>query len=114
MMKFCEQCGMIVNEVKTNLLVINGNKKDREDFVCKEVTVKHATSYIYLGSPFSEDGRLCTILDMHVKTRVPDLNKFKIFCKVNTTMSYKLKSCKLPLLQAFYIVVRVGLLNSLR
>ena len=88
LMKFCEQYGMKVNEVKTNLLVINGNKRDREDFVCGDVVVKHATSYIYLGSPFTEDGRISTILKMHVKTRVADLNKFKIFCKVNVTMPY--------------------------
>ena len=91
LIEFCEKYGMKVNEVKTNLLVINGNRKDREDFVCGEVTVKHATSYIYLGSPFTEDGRMSTILKMHLKTRVADLNKFKIFCKVNATMPYVYK-----------------------
>ena len=91
LMRFCEKYGMKVNEVKTNLLVINGNKRDREEFVCGEVVVKHATSYIYLGSPFTEDGRVSTILKMHLKTRVADLNKFKIFCKVNTTMPYMYK-----------------------
>ena len=88
LMMFCEQYGMMVNELKTNLLVINGNAKDREDFICKGVTVKHAKSYIYLGSPFTEDGKINSILCMHLKSRMADLNKFKIFCKVNVTMPY--------------------------
>ena len=91
LMKFCEQYGMIVNDLKTNLLVINGNVKDREDFFCKGVNVKHAKSYIYLGSPFTEDGKVNSILTMHLKSRMADLNKFKIFCKVNATMPYTYK-----------------------
>ena len=50
LMDFCEKYGMAVNEIKTNILVINGTKTDREDFVCKTVTVRHAESYTYLGS----------------------------------------------------------------
>ena len=55
------------------------------------LTVKHASSYVYLGSPFTEDGRLNTVVTMHLKTRMADLNKFKIFCKVNATMPYRYK-----------------------
>ena len=91
LMDFCEKYGMAVNEIKTNILVINGTKKDREDFVCKTVTVRHAESYIYLGSPFTEDGNIRNVIGMHLKTRNPDLNKFKIFCQVNATMPYVYK-----------------------
>ena len=73
----------------TKLLVINGTKRDRAEFVIKTVTVKHAESYIYLGSPFTEDGYIRTVIDMHVKSRNADLNKFKIFCAANATMPYK-------------------------
>ena len=90
-MKFCKQYGMEVNEIKTNLMVVNGNKKDREEFVCMGLTVKHAESYIYLRSPFTEDGKIQNVLAMHLKTRTADLNKFKIFCKVNVTMPYQYK-----------------------
>ena len=57
------------------------------------LTVKHAESYIYLGSPFTEDGKIQNVIAMHLKTRTADLNKFKIFCKVNVTMpdQYKKK-----------------------
>ena len=91
LMRFCEQYGMMVNELKTNLLVINGNVKDREDFICKGVTVKHAKSYIYLGSPFTEDGKVNSILSMHLKSRMADLNKFKI-CNIDNDIVYN-KAC---------------------
>ena len=82
---------MEVNEIKTKLMVVNGNQKDREEFVSMGLTVKHAESYIYLGSPFTEDGKIQNVIAMHLKTRTADLNKFKIFCKVNVTMPYQYK-----------------------
>ena len=88
LIKFCEKYGMIVNDIKTNLMVINGSKKDRENFVVSNVTVKHAVSYVYLGSPFTENGNMNCVIKMHVKTRMKDLNKFKIFCIKNETMPY--------------------------
>jgi hypothetical protein len=91
LMEFCEKYGMAVNEVKTNILVINGTMKDREEFVCNTVTVRHAESYIYLGSPFTEDGLIRNVIAMHLKSRNSDLNKFKIFCQVNATMPYVYK-----------------------
>ena len=62
LMKFCEQYRMEVNEIKTKLMVVNGNQKDREEFICMGLTVKHAESYIYLGSPFTEDGKIQNVI----------------------------------------------------
>ena len=92
LMDFCEKYGMKVNEVKTNLMVINGSDVDRREFVVKGVTVKHAPSYIYLGSPFTEDANINSMIKLHVKSRMADLNKFKIFCCKNETMPYKFKT----------------------
>ena len=91
LMEFCEKYGMKVNEIKTKLLVINGEAKDREEITCMSVTVKHAITYIYLGSPFTENGSIRSAVDLHLKTRTADLNKFKIFCKTNCTMPYQYK-----------------------
>ena len=91
LMRFCKQYGMEVNELKTKLMVINGSMKDREEFSTMGLTVKPAKSYIYLGSPFTEDGKIKTVITMHLKTRTADLNKFKIFCQVNATMPYQYK-----------------------
>ena len=79
---------MKVNELKTKLFVINGNECDREEFTCNDVTVKHASTYIYLGSPFTENGSMRCVIEQHLKSRISDLNKFKIFCKMNPTMPY--------------------------
>ena len=92
LMQFCEKYGMVVNEeLKTKLMVINGSKKDREQFVMKTVTVKHTTKYIYLGSPFTEDGNVNTVMNIHLASKTSDLNKFKIFCAKNSTMPYRFK-----------------------
>ena len=91
LMDFCKRYGMRVNELKTKFMVINGIKEDRQNFVIDNVNVKHTTSYIYLGSPFTENGSIKSVIDMHVKTRMSDLNKFKIFCKKNETMPYMFK-----------------------
>ena len=91
LMEFCVKYGMKVNEIKTKMMVINGVERDREEFTCMNVTVKHTDSYIYLGSPFTEDGSIRSVIELHVKSRAADLNKFKIFCKMNCTMPYKYK-----------------------
>ena len=91
MMEFCSQYGMEVNEIKTNLMVINGNPIDRQAFTTAGLTVKPTKLYIYLGSPFTEDGKINTVISTHLKTRTADLNKFRIFSKVNSTMPYQYK-----------------------
>ena len=55
------------------------------------VVVKNTSSYIYLGSPFTENGKMNDVIKLHVKSRMKDLNKFKIFCKKNETMPYQFK-----------------------
>ena len=91
LMEFCDKYGMKVNEIKTKLLVINGEERDRKEFTCKNVTVRHASMYIYLGSPFTENGSICSVIELHLKSRVADMNKFKIFCKINSSMPYQYK-----------------------
>ena len=59
--------------------------------VCMTFCVKHSSSYVYLGSPFTEDSKMKSVLDLHLKTRTADLNKYKIFCKTNATMPYQYK-----------------------
>ena len=80
LVKFCEKYGMIVNELKTQMMVINDVEADREDLVMSGVVVKHTASYIYHGSPFTENGKLKNVIQLHVKSRQKDLSKFKIFC----------------------------------
>ena len=92
LMSFCEKYGMVVNELKTQMMVINGVAADRYDFTVSGVVVKNTSTYIYLGSPFTENGKMNDVIKLHVKSRMKDLNKFKIFCKKNETMPYQFKN----------------------
>ena len=83
LMRFCEKYGMVVNELKTQMMVINGVAADRCDFTVSGVVVKNTSSYIYLGSPFTENGKMNDVIKLHVKSRMKDLNKFKVFCRKN-------------------------------
>ena len=69
----------------------NATKEDRYEFKVYDITVKHNLSYIYLGSPFTENGRINDVIKLHFKTRAKDLNKLRIFCKKNETMPYVFK-----------------------
>ena len=91
LMNFCVKYGMVVNELKTQMMVVNGSAADRYDFTVGNVVVKNTKSYIYLGSPFTENGKLNDVIKMHAKSKVKDLNKFKIFCKKNESMPYLFK-----------------------
>ena len=91
LMVFCRNYGMLVNKVKTKLMVINGCKKDRENIIVDNVIVEHTTSYIYLGSPFTENASMGSVLELHAKIKTSDINKFKIFCAKNVTMPFKYK-----------------------
>ena len=91
LMNFCGRYGMVINEIKTKMMVINGTNVNRYDFTVSGIVVKHTKSYIYLGSPFTENGNINTVINLHVKSRTKDLNKFKIFCKKNETMPYIFK-----------------------
>ena len=91
LMTFCKKYGMFINQTKTQMMVINGTKEDRLDFTVYSITVKHTTSYVYLGSPFTENGKMKDVIKLHVKSRGKDLNKLRIFCKKNETMPYLFK-----------------------
>ena len=91
LMDFCKKYGMFINEIKTQMMVINGTKEDRHPFTVYDITVKHTTSYVYLGSPFTENGKMKDVIKLHVKSRTKDLNKLRIFCKKNETMPYSFK-----------------------
>ena len=37
-------------------MIINGSKLEKSDIVSEDINVQHTFSYIYLGSPRTEDG----------------------------------------------------------
>ncbi|CAL4059801.1 unnamed protein product, partial [Meganyctiphanes norvegica] len=59
---FCNSHGMRVNLSKTKFMVINGDKHDTNDLIEDNLIVKVCDHYIYLGSPFTADGLVSTLM----------------------------------------------------
>ena len=76
LIQFCNKYGMIVNESKTKLMVINGNINDKQPIVVNNLSITHADSYIYLDSPFSSDGSLSTAIKLHVQAKMGHFHNF--------------------------------------
>ena len=74
-MEFCKKHGMFINELKTQTMVVRGTKEDCRDFTVHNITVKHTTSYIYLGNPFTKNGKIKDVIKLHTKNRAKDLNE---------------------------------------
>ena len=81
--EYCDEYGMQINEKKTEFMVINGTKVDRENIVLEGMTVKHCTSYVYLGIIVTENGSAITSLKAHVEEKKKHLNRLIIFLSRN-------------------------------
>ena len=88
---YCESHGMLVNMDKTKLMVINGDEEDRQPIPFQNILITHCFKYVYLGSIFTSDGNLSSMLLEHVKAKRKHLNKFIIFVKSNPDMPFIVK-----------------------
>ena len=88
---YCDSHGMLVNEDKTKLMVINGDADDRQPIPLQNILITHCWKYVYLGSIFTSDGNLSSMLLEHVKAKRKHLNKFIIFVKSNPDMPFIVK-----------------------
>ena len=66
---FCCEYDMRVNNVKTKLFVIIGERCDDEPFGVGEMMVEHCTSYTYLSSSFTCDGSVLSAVKLHAKRK---------------------------------------------
>ncbi len=64
---YCEEYGMVINETKTKLMVINGDEIDRLPIPVGDVMVHHTKSYVYLGAVVTEDGSTASSITEHAK-----------------------------------------------
>ncbi len=60
--EYCESHGMLVNQPKTKLMVLNGDDMDRQPIDWYGIIIKHCVKYNYLGSIFTEDGSVASSL----------------------------------------------------
>ena len=89
--KYCNEYGMVINESKTKFFVVNGHVIDREDLKVDGITVSYTHRYLYLGTWFTDSGRIKDIVSMHETSNEAAVNKFAIFCAANSEMPYAYK-----------------------
>ena len=80
---YCDEYGMQINEKKTEFMVVNGSARDRENIVVNGMTVKHCSSYVYLGVVISENGSAASMLKAHLADKKKHLNRLIIFLTRN-------------------------------
>ena len=81
--EYCDEYGMQVNEKKTEFMVVNGTKGDRENVVIDDMIVKHCTRYVYLGVIVTENGSAAASLKAHVAEKKQHLNRLLVFLARN-------------------------------
>ena len=91
LIKFCEKYGMVINENKTKLMVINGNNTDRDSITVNRISINHCDTYTYLGSPFTSDGSLSTAVKVHAQERMVHFHKFIAFINKNYDLPFVIK-----------------------
>ena len=90
-LEFCNEFAMEINIKKISFFVINGDILDYEPLVFGELKIPYKSVYCYLGSFFTDDGKISSALEMHIKSKTADINKFTIFCAVNTSIPFYIK-----------------------
>ena len=90
-LEFCTEFGMEINVKKTSFFVINGESGDHEQMIFENLRIPYKSEYCYLGSYFTDDGKMSSSLQKHITSKTSDINKFTIFCAVNTTIPFYLK-----------------------
>ena len=91
LVEFCEKYEMVINEDKTQFMVINREEGDRMSFRKGGVLVTNTKQYIYLGNPFLESGDMIASLKSHADLKTKHSNKFKLFCVKNQNMPFPYK-----------------------
>ena len=88
---YCEEYGMEINEKKTKFLVINNAQVDKLQLIVQGRVIDYCSTYLYLGAWFKDDGSSKSALMLHQPAHQEVVNKFAIFCAVNTEMPYRYK-----------------------
>jgi hypothetical protein len=88
---FFEQYGMLMNQKKTKLMVINGQKEDRLPIELTGSTIGHTTHCVYLGALFTEDGKMASMMKPQLEACRKHVNKFAAFVQKNCNMPFTFK-----------------------
>ena len=91
-LRYCNEYGMEINAKKTKFFVINSEATDKISLQTQVKKIDYCEKYLYLGSWFTDDGKIESSLNLREPAHQDTLNKFAIFCQVNTEMPYYYKS----------------------
>ena len=82
---------MMINEKKTKFMVMNKSNYDEEPLIVDDVEIRYSNKYCYLGAWFTDDGRPVSVLNLREAANEACVNKFAVFCAVNTEMPFVVK-----------------------
>ena len=92
LMQFCEDQGMIVNELKTQFMVINHTEADKLDILARpDLIIKYTSKYVYLGANITDDGNMLSVMREQAIIKNPHHLKFQAFTKKNSNAPFYIK-----------------------
>ncbi len=98
--EFCRSHGLIINNSKTKVMVVNGSSQDKEPMACEDNVINYYDHCIYLGSPVTDEVnvKMChTLKFMSFVLRNDDVvftvKKKILDAAVPSTLLYGCESC---------------------
>ena len=86
---------MVINQLKTKFNVINGTPVDKKTIFLRDfcdLAIKYTDTYIYLGSPITDDAKLNTAISIQADMCQKQLSKLIVFLdNQNRDLSFKYK-----------------------
>ena len=75
-LSYCREYGMELNIKKTKFFVVNAQTDDRASLCIDGKKVDYSDKYLYLGSWFTDDGKIESALKLHEPDHQDAVNKF--------------------------------------
>ena len=89
--EFCASSGMIINESKTQFMVVNGEGEDRLTLKTESLNIKNCNAYTYLGCIYTQDGKMTSAVKAQLQSKWSHVAKFEAFVKKNNDAPYTVK-----------------------
>lgn len=89
--QYCNEYGVKTNHTKTNFFVVNGSNVEKESLCVDDLVVEWCDNYVYLGSPFTADGSVSSVVRAHATAKIPHALKFVSFLKKNNDIPFFVK-----------------------
>lgn len=82
---------MIINDKKTKFMVLNGNRRDKENVISENNVISCCDRYIYLVSPFTDNGSPSSAIKLHASSKTCYTLKFVSFVNGNNNVPFIVK-----------------------